>query len=116
MSKIKQQKTLLDIALQISTEFGFSVFPCREKIEGNKKVKSPYTNRGYKDASRDEEQIRSWWQNFPNAMIGVPTGKENGIFVVDIDVGQDKNGEASFNELGIGDPHTCQTITMSGGR
>jgi len=116
MSKINQQKTMLELALQISTELGFSVFPCREKTQGNKKAKSPYTNRGYKDASSDEEQIRSWWRHFPNAMIGVPTGRENGIFVVDIDVGTDKDGEASFNELEIGDPYTCQTITMSGGR
>ena len=116
MSNTKNQKSMLELALQISTEFGFSVFPCREKPQGNKKAKSPYTNRGYKDASRDDEQIRLWWHSFPNAMIGVPTGRENGIFVVDIDVGSDKDGEASFNEPGIGDPHTCQTITMSGGR
>ena len=108
--------SMLELALQISTEFGFSVFPCREKPQGDKKAKSPYTNRGYKDASRDEEQIRSWWHSFPNAMIGVPTGIENGIFVVDIDVSPDKDGEASFNELGVGDPYTCQTITISGGR
>ena len=74
MSKINQQKTMLELALQISNEFGFSVFPCREKTQGNKKAKSPYTNRGYKDASSDVEQIRSWWHSFPNAMIGVPTG------------------------------------------
>ncbi len=49
-------------------------------------------------------------------MIGVPTGRENGIFVVDIDFRPGKDGEASFNEFGVGDPHTCQTITMSGGR
>ena len=116
MSKINQQKTMLELALQISTELGFSVFPCREKTQGNKKAKSPYTNRGYKDASRDEEQVRSWWRHFPNAMIGVPTGRENGIFVVDIDFRPGKDGEASFNEFGVGDPHTCQTITMSGGR
>ena len=60
MSQINQQKTMLEVALQISTELGFSVFPCREKPQGNKKAKSPYTNRGYKDASRDDEQIRSW--------------------------------------------------------
>ena len=108
--------SMLELALQISNEFGFSIFPCREKTQGNKKAKSPYTNRGYKDASSDEEQIRSWWRHFPNAMVGVPTGRDNGIFVVDIDVGPDKDGETSFNELGIGDPYTCQTITMSGGR
>ena len=90
MSRINQQKTMLEVALQISTELGFSVFPCTEKPQGNKKAKSPYTNRGYKDASGDEEQIRLWWHSFPNAMIGVPTGKENGIFVVDIDVGQSR--------------------------
>ena len=116
MSNTKNQKSMLEIALHISNEFGFSVFPCRETPQGNKKAKSPYTKRGYKDASRDEEQIRSWWHSFPKAMIGVPTGRENGIFVVDIDVRPDKDGEASFNEFGIGDPHTCQTITMSGGR
>ena len=49
--------SMLELALQISNEFGFSIFPCREKTQGNKKAKSPYTNRGYKDASRDEEQI-----------------------------------------------------------
>ncbi len=116
MSNTKNQKSMLELALQISNEFGFSIFPCREKTQGNKKAKSPYTNRGYKDASRDEEQIRSWWRHFPNAMIGVPTGRENGIFVVDIDFRPGKDGEASFNEFGVGDPHTCQTITMSGGR
>ncbi|MBL6605974.1 MAG: bifunctional DNA primase/polymerase [Alphaproteobacteria bacterium] len=116
MSDFKNRKSMLDIALQISTELGLSVFPCREKAKGNKKAKSPYTNRGYKDASRDEKQIWSWWNSFPNAMVGVPTGRENGIFVVDIDVGQDKDGEASFNEFELEDPHTCQTITMSGGR
>ena len=60
MSNTKKRKSMLDIALQISMELGFSVFPCREKAQGNKKAKSPYTNRGYKDASRDEGQIRSW--------------------------------------------------------
>ena len=64
MSNTKNQKTMLEIALQISNEFGFTVFPCRETPQGSKKAKSPYTNRGYKDASRDEEQIRSWWHNF----------------------------------------------------
>ena len=49
-------------------------------------------------------------------MIGVPTGQETGIFVIDIDQSEEKNGEEAFAALGVGDPITCQTITQSGGR
>ena len=48
MSKINQQKTMLELALQISNELGFSVFPCREKTQGNKKAKSPTPTVGIK--------------------------------------------------------------------
>ena len=41
-------------------------------------------------ASRDEAQIRAWWTQFPDAMIGVPTGPESGVWVTDIDVDQGK--------------------------
>ena len=107
----------LEIALQISNEIGLPVFPCREKSDATGRgVKSPYTAKGYKDASTDEQQIRNWWQAHPNALIGVPTGQASGILVVDIDQSDTKDGEASFTELGIGDPETVQTITQSGGR
>ena len=54
-------------------------------------------------------------EKFPNALIGVPTGKNTGIFVIDIDQSDSKNGEASFADE-IDDPITCQTRTVSGGR
>lgn len=58
---------------------GWSVFPC--KID-----KSPHTTHGFKDASRDPEQIRAWWTRWPNASIGMPTGAVNGVWVLDVDV------------------------------
>jgi putative DNA primase/helicase len=107
----------LEVALQISNELGLPVFPCREKPNATGRgIKSPYTAKGYKDASTDEQQIRNWWHANPNALIGVPTGQASGILVVDIDQSDAKDGEASFAELGIGDPETVQTITQSGGR
>ena len=46
MSKINQQKTMLELALQISTELGFSVFPCREKTQiGRAHVRTPVTEK-----------------------------------------------------------------------
>lgn len=58
---------------------GISVFPC---VPGNK---NPLTTNGYKDASFEDHDIKSWWEDVPNANIGVPTGKVNGFFVVDVD-------------------------------
>ena len=108
---------MIKVALSVAHDLGLPVFPCRETLTNKGKIaKSPYTRNGYKDATIDEAQICQWWGQYPNALIGVPTGRETGIFVVDIDVGQDKDGEASFNEFGLDEPHTCQTITMSGGR
>jgi hypothetical protein len=48
--------------------------------------KRPLTTRGFKDASRDPQQIRSWWQQWPDANIGTPTGAEGcGYDVIDVD-------------------------------
>jgi putative DNA primase/helicase len=63
---------------------GWYVFPCREK-SGNPynrngemytpMEKTPYTYRGLDDASTDETQIKEWWRQWPDAMIGVNAGK-----------------------------------------
>lgn len=57
---------------------GWAVFPCKPD-------KSPYTPHGFKDASRDEKQIKAWWTRWPDAMIGLPTGTINGVWALDID-------------------------------
>ena len=58
---------------------------CRDWQTCNKVGKHPRTRYGVKDATTDLETIRQWWQKWPNANIGIPTGKKSGIFVLDID-------------------------------
>jgi len=45
--------------------------------------KHPRNHNGATGASKDEAQIRKWWQQWPNANIGVATGDQ--FWVLDID-------------------------------
>jgi hypothetical protein len=56
---------------------GLPVFPCRPN-------KRPFTKNGFLDASIDPDKVRNWWIHWPNAMIGMPTGKLSGVSVVDV--------------------------------
>ncbi len=47
--------------------------------------KHPLTKQGFKEASRDEAQIRGWWSKWPAANIGIPTGAVAGFDVLDMD-------------------------------
>ena len=58
---------------------GNLIFPLQ--VQG----KAPLTANGFKDASVDLEKIERWWTSYPRANIGLPTGKINGIEVLDID-------------------------------
>ena len=73
------------IAAQILGKAGLPVFPCRPD-------KHPYTEHGYKDASTDQSQIIQWWDQYPVAMIGLPTGAVSGLVVVDVDIKGARNG------------------------
>lgn len=77
----------LDRILEIAQRL--PVFPCRAKAEivGGKlrNAKSPHTDRGFHDASQDEAQIRAWWRQWPDALVGVPTGQGTGLVVIDYD-------------------------------
>ena len=59
-------------------EKGWPIFPCGAN-------KRPLTPHGFKDASTDAEQVAQWWTDYPDAMIGLPTGALSGIVVLDID-------------------------------
>jgi hypothetical protein len=106
--------TELEAALDYA-RCGIPVFPC------NPLDKRPLTPNGFKDASKDEAQIRAWWGRWPNAMIGVPTGSVSGMWVVDLDVDPAKkiDGRATFDQLVAQrgpSPPTLVTITPRGGR
>jgi hypothetical protein len=58
---------------------GYAVFPCRAGR------KEPATVHGVLDATTDEATIRNWWARWPDANLGLATGR--GLVVIDIDAG-----------------------------
>jgi hypothetical protein len=110
----KKVPTELDAALEYAQR-GIPVFPC------NPLDKKPLTSSGFKDATKDEAQVRAWWSKWPNAMIGAPTGPASGMWVVDLDLDPAKkiDGKASLDQL-IAQrgpiPETLKTITPRGGQ
>jgi Bifunctional DNA primase/polymerase, N-terminal/AAA domain/Primase C terminal 1 (PriCT-1) len=47
--------------------------------------KHPRTASGVRDASADEAVIRTWWERWPDANLGVATGPASGLLVLDVD-------------------------------
>jgi hypothetical protein len=95
---------------------GLAVFPCLLHDAGDKKAKSPYTTNGFKDASCDAGQIERWWAVYPDATLGMPTGKTTGLVVMDIDPrhGGDYALEGLVDQYGPL-PDTLTAITGGGG-
>lgn len=127
--------TPLDYALQYAA-MGWHVFPVNSvrEIKGklwctcndpncNHQGKHPIGSlapQGCKDATTDQGVIRQWWDTAPFANIGIATGKRSNLFVVDVDINDEKGKagdetlkalEAEHGEL----PETAIAITGSGG-
>jgi hypothetical protein len=86
------ENPILAAALRYA-EQGLPVFPCKNDPANPKQHKAPLTEHGFKDAKTDAGVIRRWWKRWPNALIGLPTGKITGIAVLDLDR---KNGKDGF--------------------
>jgi len=71
---------MVDAAIALATA-GWAVFPCRE--QDTPRAKSPYTEHGFKDATREGTQIVAWWRRWPSALIGAPV--PDSMLVLDID-------------------------------
>lgn len=69
---------------------------CRRAC-GRDTGKHPRTAHGLSDATTDPDRIASWWELWPDANIGVRTGADSGLVVLDIDAGS--GGEASIAAL-----------------
>jgi Bifunctional DNA primase/polymerase, N-terminal/Primase C terminal 1 (PriCT-1) len=98
-----------DAAIAYTTH-GWPVFPCRPKD------KAPLTPHGLHSATIDNAQIMTWWQHWPDANIGIPTGSATFV-VIDLDP---RHGSAVGVELLEAEscylPETVESITGSGGR
>ena len=64
--------------LMLAEEYGLPVFPCGAN-------KQPLTVHGFKDASRSIEIVANWWDRYPDALTGIPTGRASKLLVVDVD-------------------------------
>lgn len=99
----------LKAALKYASKMKWPVFPCNGK--------KPLTPNGFKDASTEPDQIREWWEKHPDANIGIPTGSESLIDVLDIDPRNGGDGsledlESKHSKL----PDTVEQLTGGGGR
>ena len=74
--------------------------------------KHPRTRRGLRDASTDPWKLREWWTEWPEANVGVRTGSESGIVVLDVDPRH--GGDESLKDRTI--PPTLEAQTSAGGR
>jgi len=105
----------LSAALRLASA-GLAVFPCSPA------TKRPLTEHGFNDASADLAKVRAWWRQWPDAVPGLPTGRRNGVAVIDLDqrpATPDRpatDGEAAFKALGR-DPAEAGLVvrTQSGG-
>ena len=88
---------------------GFKIFPLKEKS------KKPLYNGGFKIATDDKAIITKWWNEHPNANIGLATGDINNLFVVDIDTKNNHDGVQALNDMNINLSPTLMANTPSGG-
>jgi hypothetical protein len=102
-------KEFLEAAIRYARR-GFRVLPLR--VGGKEPLIKDWPNK----ATTDEAQIREWWRKWPNANIGIATGRyRDGYFcVLDFDPrnGGDWYADAPKSEL----PDTWVVHTARGGR
>jgi putative DNA primase/helicase len=87
-------------------QLGWYVFPVQKR--GKKPLVSDWPNR----ATTDQDQIRSWWQKWPNANIGIACGPSR-LVVIDVDP---KNGGDVYDlPVDAKQLETVTSLTSSGG-
>lgn len=110
-------------ALELATEFGFSVFPIYEPLASGacscgddhanspKNVgKHPRNEKGFRLASSHPEQVAEWWTRWPMANIGLYPGASQ-LLVLDVDGPEGEATARSFDALAV---PTLEVITTRG--
>ncbi len=95
---------------------GFYVFPLKDPgaidRDGNPAGKSPRITGWQQKSTIDPAQIKAWWSKWPNANIGIDTGKTC-LLVVDID--PEHGGTVEALNLTQTELNTVTQITGGGG-
>jgi hypothetical protein len=98
--------SLSSAALELAAN-GWPVFPCRWCGES---AKAPLTINGHLDATTNPDKIKTWWQQWPHAMIGAAV--PDSLLVIDIDP-RNRGSLEALNDL-VGD--IPDTLTAWSGR
>lgn len=80
-------------ALRIARK-GTPIFPCSAED------KRPLVKEGFNAATTDEKTVSRWWGQWPDALIGMPTGAKTGCTVVDIDMGKRDSDDPALRAEG----------------
>jgi putative DNA primase/helicase len=118
--KIQLIRPTQEAALECGSR-GWHVFPGRIKDGSKRSFVAGKANGGPRwGATTDADTIRDYWEQFPNALLGITTGPDSGFFVIDADTpeGHAKDGVGTLRQWieEHGDlPHTIEATTPSGG-
>jgi hypothetical protein len=91
---------------------GLLVFPC---VAGEKR---PLTEHGFTDASTDAVRVAAWWRRWPQANVGLASGRPGGFDVLDIDVHPGGSGFPALRrarQAGLADGWAVLVRSPSGG-
>ena len=115
-------------AVRYASTYDWAVFPVHSIRDGactcsqpdcGSPGKHPRTAKGLNDATKDQQVIKGWWEQWPDSNIGVRTGQVSGIMAVDLDVKDENvNGITNWYELldDHGSASTMTAFTGSGGQ
>ena len=100
---------MIDYALHYAKQ-GWPVFPLNGKKPAIPRERG---GRGCHDATLDLNRIEEWWREYPEANIGIGTGRRSGLLVVDVDPRKTQAWLDSLHSLAL--PPTFTVKTWSGG-
>lgn len=92
---------------------GWRVFPL---VPRGKVPLASLAPHGFKDATTDEAAIHEWWRREPNANVGIATGRDSGVDVLDVDVKHDGRRTLADHEAEHGYIETLTVTTGTGGQ
>jgi Bifunctional DNA primase/polymerase, N-terminal len=114
---------LLDAALKYAA-VGWAVIPLHTPNNGacscknqncSSPGKHPRTRRGLDDATTDPKRVRQFWKTWPEANIGIVTGSQSGLLVLDVDDKGNQKGSDSLAALTAVNPEPLSTFTVRTG-
>ena len=117
MLKLFEYSPNAQIAFKLA-KLGLPVFPCHSGSLNKKKVKRPLVANGFHSATLEIQQLYGWWLKWPDALVGMPTGKVTGFSVLDGDIDKktdNKIGEQQIESLGLAHPQAIKIRTPSDG-